>query len=153
MMNPKSLVIPFFTILTISSCEPTLIKNTETKSISNSGGAISLDITNKTWKITLINSESITSNPTDFYLKLDSSTSSFESKAGCNQIIGKFQLKDNYISFSNSVSTKMYCFETMKLEDAFLSILSNTSKYVVIDSTKFILLKDDMVVAQFELEK
>ena len=37
--------------------------------------------------------------------------------------------------------------------DAFLSILSNTSKYVVIDSTKFILLKDDMVVAQFELEK
>ena len=152
MMNPKSLVIPFFTILTISSCEPTLIKNTETKSVSNLE-AISLKITDKTWKITLINSESITSNPTDFYLKLNSSTSSFESKAGCNQIIGKFQLKDNYISFSNSVSTKMYCFETMKLEDAFLSILSNTSKYVVIDSTKFILLKDDMVVAQFELEK
>lgn len=142
----------FFTILTISSCEPTLIKNTETKSVSNLE-AISLKITDKTWKITLINSESITSNLTDFYLKLNSFTSSFDSKAGCNQIIGKFQLKDNYISFSNSASTKMYCFETMKLENAFLSILSNTSKYVVIDSTKFILLKDDRVVAQFELEK
>jgi hypothetical protein len=39
----------------------------------------------------------------------------------------------------------------MKFEDAYLSILANTSKYVVIDSTKFILLQDDMVIAQFEI--
>lgn len=152
MMNPKSLLIALFTLITINSCKTALNKNTETKNNSNSV-TIPIDITNKIWKITVINSEAITGDATLFYLKLNSSTSSFESKAGCNQINGKFQLKDNYISFSNSMATKMYCFETMKLEDSFLSILEHPSKYVVVDSTRLILLKDDMVIAQFELVK
>jgi heat shock protein HslJ len=150
MKNPKSLVIAFFTLLTITSCEPTLIKNTETKSGSIST-TTATNITDVTWKITLINSDAITGSATDYYLKLNASNGTFESKAGCNQIFGSFLIKDNFISFSKIGSTKMYCFETMKFEDAYLSILANTSKYVVIDSTKFILLQDDMVIAQFEI--
>ena len=57
------------------------------------------------------------------------------------------------ISFSKIGSTKMYCFDTMKYEDALLSVLSNSSKIVIVDSTKFILLNDDIVIAQFELVK
>jgi heat shock protein HslJ len=152
MMNPKSIVIAFFTLLTITSCEPSLIKSTETKSGSTSTKT-SQEITDVTWKITLINSDAITGSVTDYYLKLNTSNGTFESKAGCNQIFGTFLIKDNFISFSKIASTKKYCFETMKLEEAYLSILANTSKYVVIDSTKFILLNDDIVIAQFEIVK
>jgi hypothetical protein len=41
----------------------------------------------------------------------------------------------------------------MKYEDALLSVLSNSSKIVIVDTTKFILLNDDIVIAQFELVK
>jgi heat shock protein HslJ len=152
MKNPKSLVIAFFTLLTITSCEPTLIKNTETKSGSIST-TTATNITDVTWKITLINSDAITGSATDYYLKLNASNGTFESKAGCNQLFGEFQIKDNFISFSKIGSTKMYCGDTMAIENSFIAILSQTSKVVVIDSSKFILLTDDIVIAQFELVK
>lgn len=155
-MNLKSLPIALLSMIILTSCEPTLIKNTETKSTSSttvSTTILTSDITNKNWKITLLNSYIISGEVNDFHLKLDSSTGTFESKAGCNQIFGQFQLEDNFISFSKIGSTKMYCSDTMKIENSFISILSQTSKVVVIDSSKFLLLRDDMVIAQFELVK
>lgn len=152
MKNPKSLVIVCFALLTITSCEPSLIKSTETKN-SSASPAILKEITDVTWKITLINSDVIPSSVSNYYLKLNASKGTFESKAGCNQLFGEFQLKDNFISFSKIGSTKMYCADTIAIENSFITILSKTSKVVVVDSSKFILLNDDMVIAQFELVK
>ena len=47
----------------------------------------------------------------------------------------------------------MFCANTMAIENSFISILNQTHKIVIIDSSKFILLQDDMVIAQFELVK
>ena len=113
---------------------------------------ISKEINDLTWKITLVNSEVITGSQQNFYLKLNS-TGTFESKAGCNQINGDFQINNQFISFSKIVTTKMFCANTMAIENSFISILNKTHKIVVIDTSKFILLQDDMVIAQFELVK
>lgn len=150
-MKLQSISILFLSII-LSSCEPTLIQNGNADA-SKTTLASTPSITDKTWKINLVNLEKIEGNSKDYFLKLDSSSKQFQAKAGCNQIFGEFEIKDSMISFSKISSTKMYCFDTMKYEDALLSALSNSSKIVIVDSTKFILLNDDIVIAQFELVK
>ena len=146
-MKLKILSIALFTSIVICSCDSSLIQSSNAKNVTEQS------ITNKKWKITLLNSEKIQGDEKDFYIKLNSNSNQLEAKAGCNQIFGEFEIKDNMISFSKIGSTKMYCFDTMKYEDALLSALSNSSKIVIVDSTKFILLNDDIVIAQFELVK
>lgn len=150
-MKLQSISILFLSII-LTSCEPTLIQNGNADA-SKTTLASTPSITDKTWKINLVNLEKIEGNSKDYFLKLDSSSKQFQAKAGCNQIFGEFEIKDSMISFSKISSTKMYCFDTMKYEDALLSALSNSSKIVIVDSTKFILLNDDIVIAQFELVK
>lgn len=150
-MKLQSISILFLSII-LTSCEPTLIQNGNTDA-SKTTLASTPSITDKTWKINLVNLEKIEGDSKDYFLKLDSTSKQFQAKAGCNQIFGEFEIKDNMISFSKIGSTKMYCFDTMKYEDALLSALSNSSKIVIVDSTKFILLNDDIVIAQFELVK
>lgn len=157
-MNPKFFFTALFTVTTIVSCEPTLVKNAETKNeiatkTTTANLTLNDGITDKTWKITLINSDVITGEATDFYLKLNSSTGNFESKAGCNQITGEFKITNNQIAFSKIVTTKMFCYDTMKFENAYLTLLQNPIDFVIIDATKFILKNDDIVVAQFTLVK
>jgi heat shock protein HslJ len=146
-MKLQILSIALIASIIFSSCETKFIQN------SNASNEIEQTITNKTWKITLLNSEKIQGDEKDFYLKLNSNSNQLEAKAGCNQLFGEFQLKDNFISFSKIGSTKMYCVETMAIENSFIAILSQTSKVAIIDSSKFILLTDDIVIAQFELVK
>ena len=146
-MKFQILSIALFTSIVICSCDSSLIQSSNAKNVTEQS------ITNKKWKITLLNSEKIQGDEKDFYIKLNSNSNQLEAKAGCNQIFGEFEIKDNMISFSKIGSTKMYCFDTMKYEDALLSALSNSSKIVIVDSTKFILLNDDIVIAQFELVK
>ena len=150
-MKLPSISILFLSII-LTSCEPTLIQNGNAD-VSKTTQASTPSITDTTWKINLVNLEKIEGDSKDYFLKLDSSSKQFQAKAGCNQIFGEFEIKDNMISFSKIGSTKMYCFDTMKYEDALLSVLSNSSKIVIVDSTKFILLNDDIVIAQFELVK
>jgi heat shock protein HslJ len=146
-MKLQILSIALIASIIFSSCEAKFIQN------SNASNEIEQTITNKTWKITLLNSEKIQGDEKDFYLKLNSNSNQLEAKAGCNQLFGEFQIKDNFISFSKIGSTKMYCGDTMAIENSFIAILSQTSKVAIIDSSKFILLTDDIVIAQFELVK
>lgn len=146
-MKFQILSIALFTSIVICSCDSSLIQSSNAKNVTEQS------ITNKKWKITLLNSEKIQGDEKDFYIKLNSNSNQLEAKAGCNQIFGEFEIKDNMISFSKIGSTKMYCFDTMAIENSFIAILSQTSKVVVIDSSKFILLTDDIVIAQFELVK
>lgn len=143
-MKLKISSIALFTSIVFYSCDSSLIQS------SNANNVIEQSITNKKWKITLLNSEKIQGDEKDFYLKLNSNSNQLEAKAGCNQLFGEFQIKDNFISFSKIGSTKMYCGDTMAIENSFIAILSQTSKVVVIDSSKFILLSDDIVIPQGE---
>ena len=100
-MKLQILSIALFTSIVICSCDSSLIQS------SNAKNVIEQSITNKKWKITLLNSEKIQGDEKDFYLKLNSNSNQLEAKAGCNQLFGEFQIKDNFISFSKIGSTKM----------------------------------------------
>ncbi|WP_054619076.1 META domain-containing protein [Neisseria sp. 83E34] len=51
---------------------------------------------------------------------------------GCNQLIFSAEkMNAGQISFSNAAATRMYCAETMKLEQTFLSKLNSIHSYTV----------------------
>jgi len=75
----------------------------------------------------------------DVYIMF-TSDSTFNGKAGCNNMSGKYELKGTSIKFSNIITTKMAC-DKLEQETAFLALLQNTvSAYTVSDEQ--LLLRD-----------
>jgi len=62
--------------------------------------------------------------------------------AGCNRFFGGYSLSGRVISFGNVGATKMFCEETMQLEDAYLKLLS-TERRALFSESKLILTGDD----------
>ncbi len=63
-------------------------------------------------------------------LKLNLNDNSFSGNGGCNNISGKFIIKDNYIAIDkNIISTKMAC--PGSFEKSFLSALLKINKYTI----------------------
>lgn len=109
------------------------------------------DITNLNWKIVTLNNQPVHNKTTDFYLKLDPSNGRFESKAGCNQILGEFKIKDNHIEFSKITSTKMFCLDESKTENEYIKILNSIDNFVVTNNTTLILKKESLSQIKFIL--
>ncbi len=42
---------------------------------------------------------------------------------GCNRFFGKYSIENGILRFENLASTKMYCMETMPIEDAFFKAI------------------------------
>ena len=68
------------------------------------------------------------------------SDSTFNGKAGCNQVSGKYTLKGTSIRFGNIISTKMAC-DKLEQESALLQLLQNTVSAYTVDN-KTLLLRD-----------
>ena len=66
--------------------------------------------------------------------------STFNGKAGCNNVSGIYTLKGTSIRFSNIISTKMAC-DKLEQESAMLQLLQNTVSAYTVD-TKSLLLRD-----------
>ncbi len=144
-MTQKPRLIFLLAAVIVTACHPSSLQT-----IEKSEATTLPEIITTTWKITLINSESIKGDSSNYYLKLDATSGRFESKAGCNQIIGEFKINNGFISFSKVASTKMYCLDTMQTEELYLSILATPSTYRMSNSSKLLFLKDGIVVAQFD---
>jgi heat shock protein HslJ len=71
-------------------------------------------------------------NLTGVYINFNSD-STFNGKAGCNNIAGTYTLKGTSIRFSNIISTKMAC-EKLEQENAFLQLLQNTVSAYTVDA-------------------
>jgi len=52
---------------------------------------------------------------------------------GCNRFSGTFQINGNSLKFSQLISTKMMCFDSMNVEDAFSTALNNTDSFEIKD--------------------
>ncbi len=109
------------------------------------------NIANLNWKIVSVNNGAISNKPNDFYLKLNNSNGRFESKAGCNKLIGEFQINDNHIEFSKITMTKMFCPDEAKTENEYIKILNSVDNFVVINNTTLILKKDTISKVKFML--
>lgn len=69
--------------------------------------------------------------------------------AGCNQYFSSFTTNQSSIEFSNMGSTKMFCQETMKIEDKFFTEMNNSNAFRV-TGNKLQLLQGDRVLLEFE---
>lgn len=69
--------------------------------------------------------------------------------AGCNQYFGSVTTNQSAIEFTGMGSTKMFCQETMNLEDKFLSALAKSNVFRV-EGNSLQLLQGDIVLLEFE---
>jgi heat shock protein HslJ len=82
-------------------------------------------------------------------LKFDSVNTKAAGFAGCNQYFSSYSINQSSIEFSNVGSTKMFCEQTMGLENKFLEALSKSNAFKV-NGNKLQLLQDDLVLLEFE---
>ena len=103
--------------------EEDLVTDTETE--------IETEITDVAWQLIEINGAQPdeTSQPIDLTLDtLNHTTSGF---GGCNRYSGSFEQNEETFSFGPIAATRMYCENTMSVEDAFFASLSNVTRAVV----------------------
>ncbi len=74
------------------------------------------------------------------HLKVDPTNNALSGFGGCNRLMGSVQLEGDRLSFPGLAGTKMYCQETMALEDKFTAALRDTDSYKL-DGGKLTLLK------------
>ncbi len=85
------------------------------------------------------------------YIIFDSEKNRINGFAGCNSFFGGYQIKDDgTVRFENIASTKMYCSETMKIENAFLQALHNCGNLSVENGILKIENAENKVIAVFE---
>lgn len=72
--------------------------------------------------------------------------------AGCNQYGGNYALKDNQISFSGIMATKMACTPGMKTENKFLEVLNHANE-IVMSGDKLTLRQSGKTLAEFSREQ
>lgn len=71
---------------------------------------------------------------------------------GCNRYFGSCNKSGNRISFTGLGATKMYCRETMSIEDNFLTLLSEVDSYAISDTT-LLLKKGGSIVIEFTVNR
>lgn len=82
-------------------------------------------------------------------LKLDSVTKKASGFAGCNQYFSSYTTQKTSIIFSGIGSTKMFCDQTMGLENKFLEALGKSTDFKV-EGTSLKLLQGDLVLLEFQ---
>ena len=112
--------------------------------------ALETSITGINWylsKIYLPSSNMDISNRKSF-IKFDAEKHSTGGNGGCNSFGSSYSLKGNVIAFKGVYSTKMYCEEFQKQEDAFFKQLELADKIELKDS-KLYLYRSEAVLLEF----
>lgn len=106
-------------------------------------------LTNTRWKLTRLASlpNGLPPLPKDVFLQMD--TGRIKGFGGCNSYFGGYTLSGNKLNFTGVASTKMFCQQTMDVEDKLFKVLNTTNQYQI-TGTKLELLQDKIVLATFE---
>jgi len=90
-------------------------------------------------------------NITDLMLSitLDEKSKTVSGFSGCNHYSGGYTIKSNSISFSQLITTRMYCENTQEIEDFMLECLSKINSFLL-DGNRLILKngETDLLIAQ-----
>ena len=140
--------------LTIS-CTSTKNNITNGDASNNSKVALSAPLLETHWKLVELDGKVIQDTATnkEMYMMLKKVESRVEGDGGCNAFSGTYKLeKNNTISFSQFISTKMWC-HGIDYETAFFKTLSTADHYYINGDT-LSLTKGKLVrVAKFERGK
>ena len=111
-------------------------------------------IADKTWIVTHINGEAISTKPTDHNipsLQLNSQEQRFSGADGCNRLMGSYTVTGSQISFGQIAGTMMACLDEniQKTSQSYTQALEQVKSYDVTPSTLVLKDQDGKAVVQF----
>ncbi len=106
-------------------------------------------LTNTRWKLVKLTSlpNGLPPLTKDVFIQLD--TGRIKGFGGCNNYFGGYTLSGQSLRFTGVGSTKMFCQETMEVENKLFKAINSTNQYRI-TGTKLELLQDKEVLASFE---
>jgi heat shock protein HslJ len=143
-MKNISKILSFLTLiglLLIVSCKPS-------NKINKVVGITKATLENSRWLLTELNTQPITiqSKP---YLVFAAKSMVLNGFGGCNQLAGSYEVSGQKIKLNNIAATRMFCQETMAVENSFLQSLQLINAYKI-ESQELLLLQDDTIIARFQ---
>jgi len=70
--------------------------------------------------------------------------------AGCNQFLGRYDVKENSLRFTGMATTRMFCEGVMEQEQAFLSVLEGTASHKIVGEALDLYDANGKLLARFE---
>lgn len=107
------------------------------------------------WQIKQMNNTSLKSASSKLpMIKFNIEENSIHGFTGCNNYFGKYEIiDDRTIRFSNIGATKMFCTETMEIENDFLEIINNTQYYEISEKQLLLFDKNKNQIAVLEYKE
>ena len=138
----------FISSVLMTACTTISTPNSDTKVNS------AISITDKTWVVTHINGEAITTKPTDRNipsLLLDSKQKTFSGADGCNRIMGGYNLVGNQLAFGQMAGSMMACLDTdiQRISHLYTTTLGQVSTYQLTANTLILKDKSGKSILQF----
>jgi heat shock protein HslJ len=107
-----------------------------------------VSITHVEWKLIKMGDVDLSALDQPVTLTLDETNNKVSGYAGCNRFFGTYQSKDANISFTGMGSTKMFCQDSMAVEDAYFKALDKVQSFKT-SGDKLYFLVDGSVVLEF----
>ncbi|MCJ8348937.1 YbaY family lipoprotein [Moritella sp.] len=116
--------------------------------VQNDGQASLVDTQ---WQLSILGSQAITVEETQQppHLTFTQGDNKVVGFAGCNRFSGRYDVLASNVNLTKLLTTKKLCFQQMNLETQFLTALSETDNYKVIDNTLTLYSNVGIVLGQF----
>jgi len=103
---------------------------------SANNASASTTLVDKSWKLIELNGNPVSSvNNREPYIIFTSEGNRFNGDAGCNRIVGTYQIQEfDKITFSQVVATRMLCID-MEVENKFLEALNTADSFSIKNDT------------------
>jgi heat shock protein HslJ len=144
-MKKISKILGFLTLiglLLIVSCKPS-------NKINKVVGITKATLENSRWALIELNAQPLTIENKP-YLVFAAKSMVVNGFGGCNQLAGSYEVSGQKIKLNNIAATRMFCQETMAIENSFLQSLQVINTYKI-ESQELLLLQDDTVIARFRI--
>jgi len=138
---------------TNQSAEPTEILVSQVRSDIKGDGQVGLTSTH--WQLSMLGTEAITTDVTLHtpYITFNQDDNKVMGFAGCNRFSGNYDTLANSVNLTQLLTTKKLCFQQMNLETQFLTALSDTANYKIIDNTLTLYSHSGLTLGQFTAQE
>jgi len=107
------------------------------------------------WQLSVLGTQAITAEVTQQqpYLTFTQDDNKVVGFAGCNRFSGRYDVLASNVNLTQLLATKKLCFQQMNLETQFLTALSETDNYKVIDNTLTLYSNVGIALGQFTAQQ
>lgn len=135
------------------SVKPTEILLSQVRAEVKNNGQASL--TNTHWQLSMLGTHAITPDVTQRnpHLTFNQDNNKVVGFAGCNRFSGNYEALANSVNLTQLLTTEKLCFQQMNLETQFLTALSETDNYEVVDNTLTLYSNGGIALGQFTAQE